>query len=273
MPSTPAQDEIVPALIEQWDVLDGLLREIPEADWRAASILPGWRVQDIVSHIVGTELMLLGEQPPAPVSDPREHEHVHNDIAAINEQWVEHLHDETPERMRDRFRAVMSQRATTLRELSSEQWDQASFGPTGPTTFGGFMRIRLFDCWMHELDLRDSTGLAGDEGGPRGVISLDVIAAGLPYAVGRKARAPRGSTITFTTTGPVERAIHIEVGEKARLVPAHDGPPTVAITLPFGLLARLAAGRVRAVDHRGEITVEGDAGLATAILDNLAFVM
>ncbi|WP_149359478.1 maleylpyruvate isomerase family mycothiol-dependent enzyme [Lolliginicoccus suaedae] len=273
MPTTPAQDEVVPALIEQWEVLGGLLREIPGPQWAEASILPGWRVQDIVSHMIGTELMLLGEQAPAPASDPRERPHVHNDIAAINEQWIDHLRDDSPERMRELFGSVMARRAKALRELSADQWEQPSFGPTGPTTYGGFMRIRLFDCWMHELDLRDSAGLPGDEGGLRGTISLDVIAAGLPYAVGRKARAPRGSTITITTTSPVERAIHIEVGDKARHVDAHDGPPTVAITLGAGLLARLAAGRVRAADHRDRISVEGDEELATTILDNLAFVM
>ncbi|WP_278314634.1 maleylpyruvate isomerase family mycothiol-dependent enzyme [Lolliginicoccus levis] len=273
MPSTPAQDEIVPALIEQWEVLDALLHEIPDTRWAEESILPGWRLQDIVSHIIGTESMLLGEQPPAPASDPRERAHVHNDIAAINEQWIDHLRGESPDRIRELFRTITSRRAAALRELSAEQWEQLSFGPTGPTTYGGFMRVRLFDCWMHELDLRDSAGLSGDEGGPRAAISLDVISAGLPYAVGRKARAPRGSTITFTTTGPIERAIHIEVGEKARLVPAHEASPTVAISLGSGLLARLAAGRVRAADHRESISIEGDGQLATMILENLAFVM
>ena len=67
----------------QIDVSDGL-----DAMARS-SILPGWSVQDIVAHMVGTESMLAGETAPEAKRDLRESDHVRNDIAAMNEQWVE----------------------------------------------------------------------------------------------------------------------------------------------------------------------------------------
>ena len=49
--------------------------------------------------------------------------------------------------------------------MSPEAWDAVGFTPAGQDTYGRFMRIRVFDQWMHELDIRDAIGLGGgDEG-------------------------------------------------------------------------------------------------------------
>ena len=33
-----------------------------------------------------------------------------------------------------------------------------SFTPAGKDTYGRFMQIRVFDCWLHEQDIRDALG-------------------------------------------------------------------------------------------------------------------
>ena len=38
--------------------------------------------------------------------------------------------------------------------------------PAGPDTYGRFMRVRIFDCWMHEQDIRRAVGRPGHVEGP-----------------------------------------------------------------------------------------------------------
>ena len=37
------------------------------------------------------------------------------------------------------------------------------------------MRIRVFDCWLHEQDIRDAVGRPGGEDGPAASVALDEI--------------------------------------------------------------------------------------------------
>ncbi|AFE14229.1 hypothetical protein MRGA423_19330 [Mycobacterium tuberculosis RGTB423] len=56
--------------------------------------------------------------------------------------------------MLERFRAVTSQRRKVLASLSDDEWNAPTTTPSGPDSYGRFMRIRIFDCWMHEQDIR-----------------------------------------------------------------------------------------------------------------------
>ena len=44
--------------------------------------------------------------------------------------------------------------------MSDEEWNAVTMTPTGPDSYGRFMRIRVFDCWMHEEDIRDGVAAA-----------------------------------------------------------------------------------------------------------------
>ncbi len=43
-----------------------------------------------------------------------------------------------------------------LTNMGDEDWNAVTMTPAGPDSFGRFMRIRIFDCWMHEQDIRDA---------------------------------------------------------------------------------------------------------------------
>ena len=40
-------------------------------------------------------------------------------------------------------------------------WDEQTLTPVGPGTYGLFMEIRVFDCWVHEQDVRRAVGRPG----------------------------------------------------------------------------------------------------------------
>jgi uncharacterized protein (TIGR03083 family) len=267
------KDTVVPALVAEWAALDDLLTSLRPEQWALPTALPGWTVQDNVSHVLGTEYSLAGHAPPACEVDMHALPHVHNAIGAANELWVRGLRDESPAAMLDRFRAATGARRTALEAMSQADFDAPSWTPAGQGTYGRFMRIRLFDCWMHEQDIREATGIPGHDSGPTVELAMSEIVGALGYLVGKKAGAPDGSRVTIELTGPVHATHHVAVDGRAKLVDSLDGPATVTMRLSSNLLCRLAGGRVPVADRLGEVVIEGDTELGTRIAHALPFTI
>ncbi len=266
------QARTVDALTSVWASLDSLLSGLTEAQWREPVPVPGWDVHATVAHIFGTEAMLLGLEPELTV-DGAAMEHVHNAIGAMNENWIASYDGASPDEMLTAFRRFTGERAAILEAMSDEEWNAESFTPAGPDTYGRFMRIRVFDCWVHEQDIRAALRLPGHESGAAVEASLDEMAASMGFVVGKRAGAPAGASVTFDLTGASGRQIHVLVGDRAAVVPSLDGPATVTLTMPVISFSRLAAGRLDGADHHGAVKISGDESLGHAVLDNLGYMI
>jgi uncharacterized protein (TIGR03083 family) len=270
MPTIVAKDLVVPLLRREFDAVIELGRGLDEDAWDTPTCLPGWTVKDQLSHLVGTESMLDGQQ--APEVDVSHLEHVRNDIGRFNELWVESLRSEPGTRVLDRFEQVTARRLRTLESMSQEDFDAPSFTPVGKDeTYGRFMRIRLYDCYLHEHDMRDALGLADRQDPEQLALVVDEIAAGLGYVVARKARMPAGSGVRIRLTGAVERDLDCEVDARAELVDRLRQDPDVHLRLPVMLFLRLTGGRTDPGPHLGrEVELGGDEQLARRLGENLA---
>ena len=275
MASSIPKDRTIAALGEVWSSLSDLLGDLTDDEWCASSPLPGWSVQDNVAHIVGTEAMLSGESGPNIDIDRDLNEHVRNDIGVFNEQWVESLRTVKPSEVLSRFRELSAARLAALEAMTVDEWNAESFTPAGKDTFGRFMQIRVFDCWLHEQDIRDAVGRPGHETGLAVDVVLDEMATALGFVVGKKAGATAGQTVTFALTdgGSVVRQLHVEVGERASVVPALDGPATVTLTMPIGVMTRRCAGRVGPGDMLDQVVIDGELELASRILENQSYTI
>jgi uncharacterized protein (TIGR03083 family) len=275
MASIIPKDRTIAALGEGWASLCELLGDLTDDQWRLPSPLPGWSVQDNVSHIVGTEAMLAGEPGPDVAIDREASDHVRNDIGAFNEQWVEALRVVPPGEVLRRCRELTSARLATLEQMTLDEWNAESFTPAGRDTFGRFMQIRVFDCWLHEQDIRDAVGKPGHETGLAVEVVLDEMATALGFVVGKKAGASAGQSVTFALTdgGAVVRELHVEVGERAAVVPALSGAATVTLTMPIGVMTRRCAGRVGPDDLLDQVVIDGDLALASRILANQSYTI
>ena len=270
--SIPKQP-LVNNLVTEWASIDDLLTGLGDEAWSRPSVLPGWTVRDIVAHIIGTECILSGDEAPAVGDAVADAAHVHNEIGKVNEAWVESLRAQAPEKVHQRFREITASRREALEAMAQQDFDAPSWTPAGHATYARFMQIRLFDCWMHEQDIRDTVDSPGHESGPCAEAAVDEIVRALGYIVGKRAGAPQGSTVTFELTGPVRRTLHVEVGERAHLVERLDGPATARLELPSGLFTRLAGGRVIPDQQLDRITFAGDTELATTVARNLAYTI
>ncbi len=265
--------ELTAALSEQWTALAVLVGELDENRWRTPSPLPGWTVFDVLAHVTGTESMLLGESLPSVDADVQAFDHVRNPTGAFNETWLEALRPQSGTQLLQRFSEITDRRRKALAEIDDDAWRADIQSPIGLVSYGRFMRVRLFDCWMHELDIADALGVRIDEGGRRAELAIDEIEPFLGRTLVKRGKAPDGSRITVELTGPVVRTDHVRVDGRAELVAALDGPADAVLRLGSGLFARLCGGRTTAGEHTGEIELSGDRELARRLADHLAFTI
>lgn len=268
---------VLSGLFAVWDDIDALLAGLSEAQWRAESPLPGWDVKALVAHMIGTESFLTGIAAPQPDIDVSTLDHVRNDVGVMNECWVRHLSAHADADVLESFRAITNDRREALTGMSGEEWDAVTMTPTGPDSYGRFMRIRVFDCWMHEEDIRVALGRppSDDElAGPAASLAVDEIAATMGYVVGKLAKAPDGSRIQFELTGPLARTIRVRVDGRAAVVDDFGGQePTATIRLDGLQFTRLTGGRPLCPARAKDIELDGDKGVAKQVVQHLNFVI
>jgi uncharacterized protein (TIGR03083 family) len=273
MPTIVERDAMVGLLTEEFAALSEMCRSFDEAAWATTTCLPGWTVKDQLSHLAGTEQMLAGEPPPS-IEVP-DAPHVHNDVGRANELWVQANRERSGAEVLAAFEAVAAKRTAALSAMTQADFDEPSWTPVGRNeTYGRFMRIRHYDCFLHEHDIRQALGLADREAPSHVASALEETAAALGYIVGRKAGIPRGSSVRIELTGPVPSTYFVLVGERAERVERLTGEPTTGIRLDAMLFLRLTGGRLEAGDRLGgEISYDGDPDLAAQLARNLAYTI
>lgn len=273
MPTIVDHDATVELLRSTWAAIAELCAPLDEAAWKTATCLPGWTVQDQLSHLTGTEEMLLGRDAPA--ADVSHLTHLRNDIAKMNEVWVESRRSQPGAEVLAAFEAATTERLAALDAMDQAAFDAPSWTPAGPDeTYGRFMRIRAYDSFQHEHDIREAVGAPArlDPAALRS--ALDETATALGYIVGRRAGIPEGQRVRIELTGPVADTYLVEVTDRARPVDALSGEATVAVTMPAITWLRLTGGRADGTERIGtEIALDGDAELGRQLVANLAFTI
>ena len=269
-----SDQEIVDKLEQVWGSIAALCSSLSEEEWKRATDCPKWSVQDHVSHIVGTESRLAGR--PVPSHTPRDMGHVHNDIGRGNEIWVDFLRPRSGEQVLEAFREVTAARLLRLRSMSTDNFSEPTQTPVGPGTVRDFMVIRIFDCWVHEQDIRRAVGRSGHMGGPVVTHSMDRMVRAMPFVVGKKAAAPEGSTVAFDVTGEAGRTMAIGV-ESGRAVFLESTPtdPDVHLIMDVETFTCLGNGRWEGSDalSRGKVTIHGDRKLGENIVNRMNFMV
>lgn len=267
MPAASDRDTLVAALREQFDALLELGHQLDDAQWATPSECPGWTVKDLYSHVIGTELMLLGR--PDETVDVAGADHVRNQIGEFNEVAVAVRRDRSGADVLAELEQVAAERTAAFDAMTQADFDAESFTPAGQDTYGRFMQIRVFDCWIHEQDAREVLGLPGHASGHAVDIALDEHATALGFLVGKKAGATEGQSVRLRLTGETERTLDVRVDGRAQLVDDLE-EPTATITVPTLRWFRWVAGRRAAELTDPDLRIEGDTDLAQRVLANAA---
>jgi uncharacterized protein (TIGR03083 family) len=273
MPTYVDHQQMVDLLHREYGALAELCRALTPTQWATPSCLPGWTVHDVLAHVVGTESMLAGQAPPE--ADISHLVHMRNPIAESNELWVESMRPLTGSELVARFELVTGERLKALDAMTQADFDAPSWTPAGKDeTYGRFMRIRHYDCFLHEHDIRGAIGAPPRPDVADVTSALAEVETGLGYIVGRRARLPEGSSVRIDLDGPVERTYLVAVEARAAVVDSLEGAPTVTLSMPAPLFLRLTGGRDDGVapTDAGAV-VGGDPELGARLLANLAFTI
>jgi uncharacterized protein (TIGR03083 family) len=124
------------------------------------------------------------------------------------------------------------------------------------------------DAWVHEQDIRRALGKPGNQGGAAARHSLSRFVRSLPMVVGKRAKAPDGSTVTLRITGAVQADFHVatEAG-RAKLVDSTSQPQCV-INIDSEAYFAMCCGRQFWKPGDPRVTISGDADLAGLVLSN-----
>jgi len=271
-----ADRELVDRLDEVWTSIDGFCADLSEEEWKRPTEVPGWSVQDNLVHLTAIEAMLLGR--PLPKADISElPAHVKNDFGRANERWIESRRSWSGADCAVEFHAVARERIAQLRALDSTGFDADSWTPMGPGTVRTMLPFRIFDCWVHEQDMRRALGRPGDLDTPVAEFALDMMTGALGFIVGKKAGAPDGAVVVFALDGPRARELTVAVaGGRARLVDEAPAGTSTTVTLRTDTetFARLLNGRLDPLDQlaAGAVVLDGDEGLGRRVLAEINFL-
>jgi uncharacterized protein (TIGR03083 family) len=275
--TTLDKPDVLAGLFAVWDEIDALLAGLPDEQWQAQSPLPGWTVHDVTAHLIGTESMLQGIATPDADIDVSTLKHVRNDIGVMNERWVRKLRGVSMTAMLEKFRTATANRRHSLTGMGDDDWNQITATPAGPDTYGRFMRVRDFDCWMHLHDIRDALdqpASGADLGGPSSRLAFDEMAASMGFVVSKLGGAPDGSRVAIELTGPLQRNIYVDVAGRGRVVEDFGGQePTSTISLDGLLFSRLAGGRTTVAQHPDAVRYGGDEEVGERVVEHLNYVI
>ncbi len=129
------KDPAIAALTAVWASIETLAETLTAEQWDSPSILPGWSVGDVVTHVMTTELLLLGDAVPTVSADVETFGHVHNEIGAMNERWLEHYRARGRDAVLADYRDATARRITALHAMTQDDFDADSFTPAGPDTY------------------------------------------------------------------------------------------------------------------------------------------
>jgi len=269
----PNDQELVDRLEEVWASIDSMCANLTEAQWKTATDLPGWSVQDNVVHISAIESSILGR--PAPDHLPPELDHVKNEVGQRNEVWVDSRRSWSGADALAEFREVTAARLAQLRGSSKADFDAESWTPAGPGTVRDLLPFRAFDSWAHEQDIRRAVDRPGDLDGPVADFAFRRIVDALPFVVGKKVHPPDGTTVVFEVTGswPTTVAIVMDAG-RAKPLPDPPDAPDTTLTMDAETLACLGMGRwdpAGALD-RGKVAVAGNGALGRTVVEQMNFM-
>jgi uncharacterized protein (TIGR03083 family) len=268
-----SESELIGMLESVWSSMSELGSGLTEDEWKMATHVAGWNVQDNLSQFIGMERCFMGQSDPLlesgrsdPVQDP----------GSASLLAVEARRTATGGDVLAEFQEVTGSRLAQLRSFDVKDFDGPSWVPVGQGTVRDAVLFQIFASWVHEQDMRRALHKPGDWDGPVADLAVQRLVRTLPYVVGKKAGAPDGASTLFDLQGPMGRSLRIVVeGGKARLdsdfpddpiAAGHDS--SVAITMDTETFTRLCTGRLdpQQALQDGNVSLNGDVELGQKIV-------
>lgn len=252
-------------LEQSYDAIESLSGRLDGAQWQAQSLCPDWTVRDVMRHLGMMERVMTGWLPASAADTPP--------LDRI-EPYLAEAGALTDAAFAGQLNGIFADRRRDLAALQPGDLGLPSWTPVGERTYGGFLRMRIFDFWVHERDITTPLGWPTDDGGPRAEMALAEVESALGYLVGKKIGLPDGASIVFRLSGPITKDLPVVVAGRAKLV-GHVERPDVTLETDLVTFMQLACGRIdpQAQIDAGKVTWTGNAGYGDRAARNLRFTI
>ena len=242
-------------------------RSLNEESWLLSSPCPGWRLKDLISHLIGIEEHLLNPVDSLP-SFTEEKSWIKNDFGRFNEVAVYERRERSGSEIVAEFADVVERRGAAWRQESRPPEEETFFEPVGTLTIGFLLWRRVFDSWAHNQDLRMPLGLTGDLDGKAAALVYRQASKLLPMTFAKKCGASIGDSIALSITGPGAFNYGAVVNDQGRgeFLVSLPEKPTVSIEMSTHDWYLLTCGR----DGRDQVAplIHGDQDLGRRVLEN-----
>ena len=256
--------EIVAIWRSSVDDVIALVETLDDAEWARETPCPGWTVSDIVAHIIDLDSVFLGDPPLDHTPDWDALPHVTREMQRVTEVGVDARRGRSPQELLAELRDVITRREAQLHETdmqSTVQWF------VGEIPVEQLMRMRTFDIWMHDQDIRDTLDRPGDLDTPGAQVAWARVRDTLPFIWGKKVGAQE--TLDLVVTGPGPSGQLVIAVDDGRAHYVDSGHADVRIEITWADLAARAGGR-RAADQLDAV-ITGDQELGRRFLEELTF--
>ncbi len=258
-------------LVAAWqDAIDSFARtvaQVPDEAFAQDSLLPGWTIGDIVAHVAALEVELSGVPMPDHEPDWDALPHADDLFSRYTEIGVDYRRGWAPQQVREELAAVTVTRSEQLHQGPQDS-DTRVPGVAGiERSLGRVLRMRTFDIFLHELDVRDSLGMPDPALGQAAEVTAGLMADGLGYVWVKKAGASTGDVLHFVVPDWIDA--WVGVGDDGRGRAVEPGVATVTVTVAPMNYLRLASGR-RGDPDSATVDPDGDLGRAVVAGLNVA---
>jgi len=273
--------ELVDAFEETVRTSLDLVRALAPTDWELPTDCPAWTVRDQVSHLIGVERYLLGEPRPQHGLPPLPH--VRTEFDEFTELDVDVRRGRDPASLCEELAATLESRLAVLRAPTLGP-DTPLLSPFGMRPAEWVLRLRTFDCWMHEQDIRYAVGRPGGLTRPGAAVSVAWVRRALPRVLSTVVDEGTRPLLRLVVDGPYGFDTVLTLGPDGRGIdlgdPQHDDLAAPAadqdrtrltVTMSTEAFLRRAGGRWPVA--RTGATVTGDAAgrrLAERFLEAMA---
>lgn len=251
-----------------WRGVTSACSDLTPEQWEAPTALPGWSVKDNVSHIVSEESLMLGDPKPSHELPPGL-THLRSDFARELEVAIDYRRSQPGEQVLAELQSVATRRLAVLRAYDETALDQEVDFAGRSRPLRDALGIRLFDCWIHEQDIRRALqrpgGLDTDAARlthERLVRALSHLADDVPAAAGR--------VVVIETTGPVPAASTLRLGDEPTCTVGRAPDADVVITTSFDVFIELATGRATYDERASDVAMTGDGDLGRELVSKFA---
>lgn len=269
------------ALLAAWEdslhaVVELGKRLAPE-QWETPTECPGWTAGDVVRHLAWIEAFLAGRQEEPHEPDWASLPHVTNDFGRLTETGVDVRRSHAQQDVCTELDGLIDVRLAQL--MAVEPLDLATevMGVFGkPVPLQSLLRVRTFDVWTHEQDIRRATGLPGNLSTPAAQVSAVQLVRSLPFVLARNLGAAPGTSMRVAVEGAIAFEAWSAVDDEGRgsALDALGVPdePTIALETDWETFARLGTGRLDVEDPAvlARVRLTGDEQLAARIPEALA---